>query len=81
MLMKYKDFKQMSNEDMKQIQGGSIAVKGCYAVCGTMEGVPHGFKVTVPVGNTCSAAANRCAPYALYSCSCTTYGGGNPPIN
>ena len=59
MLMKYKDFKQMSNKDMKQIQGGSIAVKGCYAVCGTMEGVPHGFKVTVPVGNTMLLPKNR----------------------
>ena len=34
MLMKYKDFKQLSNEDMKSIQGGYLLVCACTSSSG-----------------------------------------------
>lgn len=34
---------------MKKVQGGKIIVTCCYAECGTLEGGPHGSKVTVPM--------------------------------
>jgi hypothetical protein len=34
---------------MKKVQGGKIIVTGFYAECGTPEGGPHGFKVTLPM--------------------------------
>ena len=59
MLMKYKDFKQLSNDDMKQIVGGLATSNFTYCgTCTNMNGTAleksQNVCSSVPSGSTCT---------------------------
>ena len=68
MLMKYKDFKQMTNEDMKQIQGGVKSSMVC--ACNTPSMYTNVcYPSSFSSGLACAADTQAHCPSATVSCS------------
>lgn len=65
MIMKYKDFKMMTNDSMKQVKGGVAAPSGCSTECEDSH---------VRITTQCIMSGNRCETIPGHAVGCPAEG-------
>ena len=75
--MKYKDFKTMTQDEMKQVKGGSQQITGCVAHCrmhgSAICGTPCDYDFAVNVASCTADSYIVCGSAEFISCGCKTY--------
>jgi hypothetical protein len=76
MIMKYKDFKMLSQNEMKKVIGGDVPQTGCYIYCGMCEigdaGPGCNFGGWSPIESCVGVGNSNCMGMFFHSCRCVT---------